>query len=68
MVGGLMAWIKLTDPDGNPVELSVEQMVLVRTAGSGEVDPRAKAVVDLSNGHLQAVRESLDAVIALLSK
>ena len=63
-----MTWIKLTDPDGNPVELSVEQMVSVRAPAGGEVDPRAKAVIDLSNGHLQAVRESLDAVVALLSK
>jgi hypothetical protein len=63
-----MAWIKLTDPEGNPVELSVEQMVLIRTPVSGEVDPRAKAVIDLANGHLQAVRESLDSVVVLLSK
>jgi hypothetical protein len=56
-----MGWIRLTDPEGNPIELSVEQVVLIRTPATGEVDPRAKAVVDLANGHLQAVRESFDA-------
>lgn len=62
-----MTWIKLTDPEGNTVQLSTEQLVLVRTPAIGEVDPRARAVVDLSNGHLQAVRETLDQVMAQLS-
>jgi uncharacterized protein YlzI (FlbEa/FlbD family) len=63
-----MAWIKLTDLAGNLVRLSVDQMVRVRTPAAEEVDPAAKAVVDLSNGQIQAVKESPDEVMAMLPK
>jgi hypothetical protein len=61
-----MPWIKVTGPNGDPVHLSVEQMVLVRAAGTGEAAPGAKAVIDLSNGHEQAVRETAEEIVTLL--
>jgi hypothetical protein len=67
-MGAFMTWIKLTDPAGNAVQLSVEQLVLVRKPATGEVDERAKAVLDLSNGHLQAVRETPEDVMGRLPK
>lgn len=63
-----MAWIKLTDTAGNLVGLSVDQMVRVRIPTPGEVDAAAKAVVDLSNGQVQAVRETPDQVVQMLPK
>lgn len=63
-----MAWIKLTDTAGNPVGLSVDQMVRVRIPTQGEVDPSAKAVIDLSNGQVQGVRETPDQVVQMLPK
>ena len=61
-----MAWIKVTDTGGNTVGLSVDQMVRVRIPIPGEVDPAAKAVIDLSNGQVQAVRETPDQVVQML--
>jgi uncharacterized protein YlzI (FlbEa/FlbD family) len=61
-----MSWIKLTDTAGNPVRLSVEQIVRIRIPGPGEVDAAARTVVDLSNGQMQAVKEPPDQVIEML--
>jgi hypothetical protein len=61
-----MSWIKLSDLAGNTVQLSVEQMVRVRVPAVGEADPKAKAVVDLSNGQVQAVTETVDEVMGVL--
>lgn len=63
-----MAWIKLTDTAGNPVGLSVEQMVRVRIPNPGEVEAAAKAVIDLSNGQVQAAKETPDQVVQMLPK
>jgi len=63
-----MGWIKLTDPAGNLVGLNVEQMVRVRIPTAGEVDAAAKAVVDLSNGRVQGVRETPDQIVQMLPK
>lgn len=60
-----MSWVKLTDPAGNAVQLCVEQMVRVR-ASNGEVDPKAKAIVDLTNSQMQAVLETVEQVIKAL--
>ena len=58
-----MVWIKLTDPQGHPVYLSLDQLVRIRPciAGAG-VPPSAKSIVDLVNG-TQAVRETPDEII-----
>lgn len=61
-----MAWIKLTDTAGNPVGLNVDHMMRVRNPTAGEVDAAAKAVVDLSNGQVQGVRETPDQVVQML--
>jgi hypothetical protein len=63
-----MAWITLTDTGGNPVHLSVDQIVRVRSPTPDDVAPSAKALVDLSNAQVQAVREPPDQVMEMLSK
>jgi uncharacterized protein YlzI (FlbEa/FlbD family) len=60
-----MAWIKLTQLDGNAVYVSADQIVRVRLP-VGEA-PSAKAVLDFTSGQLQAVHESIDQVMSLLS-
>jgi len=58
-----MVWIKLTDPQGHPVYLSLDQLVRIRPCIAGAGDPAyAKSVVDLVNG-TQAVRETPDEII-----
>ena len=67
--GGIaVAWIKLTDPSGNPVQLSSDQMVRVRVPPNGDTDPKAKAVIDLSNAGMQAVTETVDQVMKALQR
>jgi hypothetical protein len=61
-----MMWITLTDPEGNNVLLNGDQVVLVRIPAAGEFNGRARSVIDLSNGHLQAVRETPDEAFARL--
>jgi hypothetical protein len=53
-----MMWITVTDPEDNNVLLNVDQVVLVRTPAAGEFDGRARSAIDLSNGHIQAIRET----------
>jgi hypothetical protein len=62
----IVAWIKVTDPAGNPVQLSADQLVRVRTAQPGEVDPKAKAIIDLANSQLQATIETADEIMSLI--
>ena len=58
-----MAWIKLTDPQGHPIYLSLDQLVRIRPCIAGAGDPAsAKSVVDLVNG-TQATRETQDEII-----
>lgn len=63
-----MAWIKVTGPMGNGVYIVAEQLVRVRPPAAGEAAHEAKALIDLSNGQSQATRETVDEVIALVSK
>jgi uncharacterized protein YlzI (FlbEa/FlbD family) len=63
-----MSWIKLSDLSGNAVQLNVDQMVRVRVPPDGEMDSKAKAVVDLANGQLQAVAETIDEVMRAVQK
>jgi hypothetical protein len=59
-----MVWIKLTDPQGHPVYLSLDQLVRIRPGIAGAGDPAsAKSIVDLVNGS-QATRETQDEIIA----
>ena len=58
-----MVWIKLTDPQGHPIYLSLDQLVRIRPCIAGAGDPAsAKSIVDLVNG-TQAVRETQDEII-----
>jgi hypothetical protein len=58
-----MEWIKLTDPQGHPIYLSLDQLVRIRPCIAGAGDPEsAKSIVDLVNG-TQAVRETQDEII-----
>lgn len=63
-----MGWITLTDPQGNGVQVNADQVVLVSVAAADDADGRAKTVLDLSNGHQQAVRESVNEVMTQLKK
>lgn len=59
-----MVWIKLTDPQGDPVYLSLDQLVRIRRGIAGAGDPAsAKSIVDLVSGS-QATRETQDEIIA----
>ena len=58
-----MEWIKLTDPQGHPIYLSLDQLVRIRPCIAGAGDPAsANSIVDLVNG-TQAVRETQDEII-----
>ncbi len=63
-----MGWMMLTDPEGNAVQVNTDQVVLVSTAPGDDADSRARALLDLSNGHQQAVRETVGEVMAQLRK
>jgi hypothetical protein len=60
-----MAWIKLTQLDGATVYVSGDQIVRVRPPIAEA--PSANAVVDFTNGQVQAVLETIPQVVALLS-
>jgi hypothetical protein len=60
-----MAWIKLTQLDGNAVYVSTDQIVRVRLP-VGEA-PGAKDVLDFTSVQLQAVHENIDQVMSFLS-
>lgn len=62
-----MAWITLTEPNDNPVQLSGDQLVRIRTPVPGEAAPAANAIIDLANRQNQAVKESPDQIAELLS-
>jgi hypothetical protein len=61
-----MAWLQLTAPNGDPVHVSADQLVRVRSAVDGAATPGAKAMVDLANGQSQATLETPDEVMALI--
>jgi hypothetical protein len=59
----MMAWIKVTDPQGHPIYLSAEQFVRMRPciAGAGDL-ASAKSIIDLVSG-MQAVKETQEEII-----
>jgi hypothetical protein len=72
-----MAWIKVTNPQGHPVYLCVEQLVRIRPCLAGADFPipegkiqdskncdmaSARSIIDLVTG-VQAVRETQDEII-----
>src|SRR5262245_36213047 len=58
-----MPWIKLTEPDGQPVFINVEQITRVKP--DTQV-PGAKAEVNLSSNERQGVRETVDEIMRLI--
>ncbi len=61
-----MAWIKVTDPQGHPVYLSIEQLVRIRPSLAG-VDFPAPALEDKiqrghENGDMTSTRSIVDLV------
>jgi hypothetical protein len=62
-----MAWVKLTAPNGNIVQISADQVVRVRPPVLGETDDQGHALVDLSNGQSQATRETVDEIMSQLA-
>jgi hypothetical protein len=61
-----MAWIKVTDPLGNPVYLSVEQLVRIRPCVAG-IDfpapaPDTRAERDRKNSNMALARSIVDLV------
>lgn len=59
-----MAWIKLTEPGGNPIHINVEQIISIR---SNTQIPGAKAQLDLASGKFQGVQENVDQVMQLIT-
>jgi hypothetical protein len=78
-----MAWIKVTDPQGHAVHLSVEHLVRIRPSLAGVDFPAAedkmqrdrkngdmasaRSIVDLVTG-VQAVQETQDEIIERIRK
>ena len=62
-----MAWLTLTAPNGDPVQLSGDQLVRIRIPLGGDTAPDAKAIVDLTNGQSQATKETPDQIMALMA-
>ncbi len=58
-----MAWIKLTEPNGTPVHINVDQVACVK---SDTQVPGAKAQLDLASGKFQGVLENVDQVMRLI--
>jgi hypothetical protein len=61
-----MAWIKVTDPQGHPVYLSIEQLVRIRPSLPG-IDfpapaPEDKMQRDRKNGDMTSTRSIVDLV------
>ena len=59
-----MAWIKVTDPQGHPIYLSVEQLVRIRPciAGADFLPPDARMPRDHKDGDLTSARSIVDLV------
>jgi hypothetical protein len=58
-----MPWIKLTEPDGQPVYINVDQVTRVKP--DTQV-PGAKAEVNLSSNERQGVIETVDEIMRLI--
>jgi hypothetical protein len=59
-----MTWIKLTEPGGKPIYISVEQVTTVR---SDTQIPGARAQLDLASGKIQGVQENVEQVMQLIA-
>jgi hypothetical protein len=57
-------WIKLTEPGGNLIHISLEHITSVRSA---TLIPSARAQLDLTSGKFQGVQESIEQVMQLIS-
>jgi hypothetical protein len=64
IASGTMAWIKLTEPAGEPIYINLEHVISVR---SDTQIPGAKAQLDLTSGKFQGVQESVDQVMRLIA-
>jgi len=56
-------WIAVTQLTGPTVTVSTQQIVCVRAPLQGEFPAAAQSVLEFTNGKLQAVIETLDAVV-----
>ena len=64
ITGKTIIWIKLTEPSGNLIHISLEHITSVRSA---TLIPRANAQLDLTSGKFQGVQESVEQVMQLIS-
>jgi hypothetical protein len=62
----MVAWIKVTGPEGNFVQLNVDQLVRIRRAEPGEANPHAKSIIDLTNTQSQATIETTEEIMSLI--
>ncbi|MCP3475111.1 hypothetical protein NLM33_32835 [Bradyrhizobium sp. CCGUVB1N3] len=63
--GRTKPWIELTEPDGDPVYIKVEQIISIRRPDT-EV-PGARTQLDLASGKSQRVQENVEQVMQLIS-
>jgi hypothetical protein len=63
-ITGKIVWIKLTEPSGNLIHISLEHITSVRSA---TLIPKARAQLDLTSGKFQGVQESVEQVMQLIS-
>jgi hypothetical protein len=62
--GETIVWIKLTEPGGKLIHISLEHVTSVRSA---TVIPGAKAQLDLTSGKFQGVQEDVEQIMQLIS-
>src|SRR6266516_1718650 len=64
IAGRTTAWIKLTEPGGKLIHISVEHVTSVR---SDTQIPGARAQLDLTSGKFQGVQENVEQIMQLIS-
>jgi hypothetical protein len=63
-----MAWFKLTAPNGDPVQVSGDQLVCIRIPLAGvPPGPPAMAIIEFTTGHSQATLETPDQILDLIA-
>jgi len=63
-----MAWVKLTAPNGDPVQVNGDQLVCIRVPVAGvPPGPPTQAIIEFTTGHTQATLETPDQILDLIA-
>jgi hypothetical protein len=65
---GAMAWFKLTDPNGDPVQVNGDQLACIRVPLVGvSPGPPIQAMIEFTTGHTQATLETPAQILDLIA-